>query len=630
MKKVICYVGMLCSSVVHAQLQTDTTTHLNELVVRASRFDLFNAGVKTTQPDSLALHVAQANHLGDLLSQQTPVFIKTYGPSNIATAAFRGTNAEHTAILWNGFNLQSSMMGLADLSLIPVSFNDKVTVEHGGNGALFGSGAIGGAIRLQSMAAYGSGLHLGASFMAGSFGQFRQGYQLRYGAKKWFTSLKVFQQLAENNFTYTNTSLSNQPEQTQSHASTQMKGLVNEHFFTTGKHHEFTLRIWYQQADRFIPPVMSVSNGSAKQFDESVRLAADWKASYHKLTSNTRIAWFDEVLNFHDAPAAIHSYSKLKTMIGEWELFYQLNDKHRLLFGVSNTWSQGFHESYQGWQQLNRLAFFTAWKYQSTNQRLLASMSLRQEFPDRSAAPLIPSWGAEYRLNNHIKLLGNIAASYRFPTLNERYFAPGGNPDLKPETGWGQELSIQIKHSLLGVFGVATITGYNRTTDNWIIWVPQGSFAAPRNLRSVWSRGAETQIKLDKSYGKTTLSWSSSANLTFTTNRSSVLNNDESVGKQLLYIPRLAHQHWLRLLYRNYNMQYTHQYNGMRYTSTDNSDWLNAYQVANLAVGGSWKMASTTWTLGFSTLNLFNNSYVVLPERPMPGRNYQLTLNINI
>ena len=40
-----------------------------------------------------------------------------------------------------------------------------------------------------------------------------------------------------------------------------------------------------------------------------------------------------------------------------------------------------------------------------------------------------------------------MARSYRAPTLNERYWVPGGNPALLPEAGWGSEAGL--RHQML-------------------------------------------------------------------------------------------------------------------------------------------------------------------------------------
>jgi iron complex outermembrane receptor protein len=148
---------MLLLSFVALAQQNDSLL-LQEVTVTSSRFEQFNTGIKTQTIDSVSSIAYQTQSLSDLLGANSQVFIKSYGPG-LATSSFRGAGATHTAVLWKGFNLQNPMLGEVDFSLFNVDAAEKVTIQYGGNGALFGSGAVGGIIQLQSAAKYQSGLH---------------------------------------------------------------------------------------------------------------------------------------------------------------------------------------------------------------------------------------------------------------------------------------------------------------------------------------------------------------------------------------------------------------------------------------------------------------------------------------
>ncbi|MCE2788024.1 MAG: TonB-dependent receptor plug domain-containing protein [Bacteroidota bacterium] len=609
------------------QLLSDSATILKDVSVYATRFDSFRAGSKFTIIDSALLARAAHFSLGDLLAQHSAVFVKTYGPSNISTASFRGSNAEHTAVLWNGFNLQSAMLGLVDLSLIPVDFANQVTIDHGGNGVLFGSGAIGGAIRLQSLPHFGQGMKASVSVSSGSFGYQRLGMQFSFGSRKCFLRIRANNLQAQNNFTYKNTSLAGAPEQRRQNAAVNGKAIQFENHFLINAKQSINFFIWYQMADRQIPSVLSTQAAKAKQFDESIRISSEWSVKSGVWQSLIRVAGFYEVLNFDDPITAIDANSKIKTQISEFELQYRPHKKHVLLMALSNTWSAGQHESFGEEKTLNRIALLASWKY-DTGKRFKSNAGIRQEWPDRNTAPLIPFAGVSYQPIPALGLRAQVAGSYRFPTLNERYYAPGGNPDLKPETGWGQEMGADIKQTIKDIKFSGVLTFYNRTVNNWVVWVPSGNFASPRNLRSVWSRGVEMEWGASKKLGKHYVSVHSSINYTATTNQRSEITDDASIGKQLIYIPRLTQQHRMAWQMGAWFVQYLHQYNGMRFIATDNSSWLNDYHVADIAFGYGFKIAKTQFALQGNINNLNDVSYMVLPERPMPGRNYVLTFSI--
>ncbi|MBA3901877.1 MAG: Plug domain-containing protein, partial [Bacteroidetes bacterium] len=96
----------------------DTTVILQTFTIKDNREVKFAAGGKTEHVDSLGLMINKTVSLDELLSNQSRVGIKSYGAGGLATSSIRGAGSAHTAVLWNGFNLQSPTHGLVDLSLI--------------------------------------------------------------------------------------------------------------------------------------------------------------------------------------------------------------------------------------------------------------------------------------------------------------------------------------------------------------------------------------------------------------------------------------------------------------------------------------------------------------------------------
>ena len=87
--------------------------------------------------------------LANIISSSSSVYIKQYGA--LATPTFRGSSSSHTLVLWNGMPINSIANGLADLSGIFCNSFSDIVIVNGGEGSLFGSGAIGGSIHLNSL-----------------------------------------------------------------------------------------------------------------------------------------------------------------------------------------------------------------------------------------------------------------------------------------------------------------------------------------------------------------------------------------------------------------------------------------------------------------------------------------------
>ncbi len=70
--------------------------------------------------DSFSTLVKQALPMASMaewLGRENGVFIKNYGPGNIATITQRGLGAAHTAVLWHGINIQNNTLGTIDFAL---------------------------------------------------------------------------------------------------------------------------------------------------------------------------------------------------------------------------------------------------------------------------------------------------------------------------------------------------------------------------------------------------------------------------------------------------------------------------------------------------------------------------------
>ena len=122
---------------------------LQEVSVTGKR-PLTDVGTTKTDLDTLTLRETVVNSMADVLSQNTPIFIKSYGRGSLATASFRGTSPSHTQVLWNGLKLNSPTLGMVDFSMIPSFFIDRGSLYHGASSVGVSGGGLGGAVALDT------------------------------------------------------------------------------------------------------------------------------------------------------------------------------------------------------------------------------------------------------------------------------------------------------------------------------------------------------------------------------------------------------------------------------------------------------------------------------------------------
>ncbi|MFI5142204.1 MAG: TonB-dependent receptor, partial [Bacteroidia bacterium] len=130
--------------------QKNDTFLLNEVNVTDYRTKKSTENFVQLKIDSATQSAFLTSSLSQLLIQQNGVFVKAYGPGNIASLSIRGSTAQQTAVIWNGMNINNPMLGQADISLLPVGFFNSMSIQKGALSGYWGSGAMAGVLSLQS------------------------------------------------------------------------------------------------------------------------------------------------------------------------------------------------------------------------------------------------------------------------------------------------------------------------------------------------------------------------------------------------------------------------------------------------------------------------------------------------
>jgi iron complex outermembrane receptor protein len=600
------------------------TQSLENIIVTANRLTHFSSGNKIQKIDSLWLRNAQNTNLADLLATHSQVFIKTYGVGSLATASLRGTGASHTAVLWNGFNLQNSMNGTVDFALIPVFFLENAHIQHGGAGALFGSGAIGGVIHLNSQNQLQQGIKANIHVNVGSFQQFQQGVKVRIGNKKMISGIKLFHQMAQNNFPFINTTKIAKPKEYQSNNAITQYGFLQENLFKISKNQQLDFQIWYLNATRQIPPTLTTGDSKASQQDESLRFTANWSLKKNKVTYFVRSAFFKEKLIYQNPDIQLIVLSKANTWIGEIETHAQLSPYQKLNVGLNQTYFHAETDGYRNGQVQNRTSLFFSYKINNPKDTWNMIASLRKELINNFFTPFTPSLGMEKVVGEHWIFRGNIARTYKIPTFNDLYWQEGGNPNLLPEYGWSGEVSMNYESKkLLNL----NITFFNSLIDNWIAWIPdkQGKWAAD-NVLKVWSRGFEISLKSNWTWGNWHFQPQIMYNYIISTNERVSVGEESSLYQQLIYVPKHTAQANMRIKYKNLQIIYNQIFTGERFVTSDNTQSLPFFALANLSIVQKIKR----FHFQFQINNLWNKDYQQIIFRQMPMRNWAFTLNYNL
>ncbi|HSF56237.1 MAG TPA: TonB-dependent receptor [Algoriphagus sp.] len=596
------------------------TIPLEQVEVYAPALDRFAQGQKVINFDSKVLEAYSARSLGDLLQEKSPVFIRQYGAGMLASPSFRGTSAGHTAIFWNGIPINSPSLGQSDLSILPIEAVDQAQLQFGSSGALFGNEAIGGSIHLGSKTSFGNGFGGKVSQTFGSFGLFNTAVSGGFSSKKFSSKTRVYRQHSENNFTYQDLSQAGTPNAKEDHAAVEQWGLVQDLSWNLNSTSQFKASFWWNKADREIQPVMG-SNTNDFQSDESIRAVLDYFRFGKNSVWNLKTGLVRDNMIFNESQNQTRQFF----LASDWDFSKWQNWQFKA--GVRATFVQGELSTYSEADQRLELYQSAAWK---KTENLSLSLNLRQFAYPGEFVPFLPGIGGDWKFwksdQQELLLKASIGKGFKVPTLNDRFWSPGGNPDLLPEESLSGEIGLNWVRKVNFSWD-QSLTYYRMHVDNWIIWLPQGSVWSPENIREVQNQGIEYQGKANWKTGS--FEWE--LGLSYTFSEALDLTSEPSNPKQLPYTPKHQANGNLSAEFKGFELNLSSFFVGPRAIGTGNARILDSYQIWNTGLTFSeLKWGSLRFPLSFQVLNLLDKDYQVLYLRAMPGRSYQFNLTIHL
>ncbi len=594
--------------------QVSDSLWLREVEINAPRYV---PSAFESRPDSLLIEVYRDRTLGESLLSQAGTGLRNYGPGNLSTMSLRGTAAAHTAVLWNGFNLQSMMNGQYDLNLISLANTDEIRLSQGASVAQAGSGAVGGIIHLRSLPQWGTGWQLRQGLWMGSFGQERSTGQLSYGTASLYSRSSWQINRSENNFPFENRSLAGAPGQMQQNARQQFEQLSQDLHVKSKSWGTFSLWLHRQVAQRQIPVPMTLSPSDTRQGDEHNRLAFAWEHNRANWNFKSGMASIQETIRFRDSRIDINESHQVRSSMVYGLLQYRPSGKWNTGLRMEGSHFRGTSPQYGTLRVQNRLAAVPEFNLQL--RHMMLKIVTRIEQVDERFLPLIPTLLLEFRVPKNIQtglMVGNV---YRLPTFNDLYWSPGGNSQLREE--WGQQIDFFAKgsHRFRRWQFESQVNAYHMVINRWIAWIPGPFFWYAENVNQVQTRGLQAELKLRYTSRQFRLNWQSQGQM-----GESIFSSDQDPdrGKQLPYVPQYSLAQSMTLQYGQQFITLEQGTAGWRFVDRQNRQFLSSYSLIHLSIGcqTGWEAFQLQMRAGIQ--NLLDERYEMLEYRPMPGRSF--------
>ena len=603
--------------------------------------------------------------MADALHRLPGITLRDYGGAGgMKTVSVRGFGAKHTGVSYDGVMLSECQSGEIDLSRYSLDNVEGLSLTIGDNDDIFipaRQSSTPAVLNIETlrMRTDDTRPHLTAQVKQGSFGLISPFVRYEQNLSNRFAfSLVGEYTYADNDYPY---SIQNGNETVSDRRSnSRMNSWHGElnFLYQTNRVSRLSGKLYYYDNDRQLPgQVHYYTNLSGEALRDrnafgqllyqtrwDDKLSLKWLAKYNWAESVYRDRMMQGGVN--DASywqrEVYSSAVLLYTPDERWAMDYSMDYAFNNLNGSS--WRTLVGKPYRH----TMLQSATA-KYQSRRLkvivRLLLSLYLngqsempattRQDVQQNSAdnmQRLSPSLSVSYKLlaDQDLYVRASYKNIFRSPTFNESYYYHYGSTNLKPEST--DQLNVGVTYTApLSRRNMLTVTldGYYNRVKDMIVAVPQNMFVwTCVNLDKVRSYGLDATMRASRQVAE---GHQVAVAGSYSYQRVEDRNNPEATtyGYQVAYMPR--HQGSLSVSYENPWV------NVSLHGTSVSSRWPNNNHYEGTLIAGYTDCGATLWRqfrwhrhqleARFDLKNVFDKQYEIVANYPMPGRNYQISIN---
>jgi len=600
-----------------------------------------------------------APDIAALLQETLALNITRYGAyGNIALFNLRGLDTKRLAILVNGVPVNSSVDGKFDIEQIDINSIERIEVIYGGSDTKYNvSGAMGGVINIVTVKKQRAGLRLGASVSNTGFipGEYRgrngqtqgpdwedladtQNYDISaaYGGEVISFSTNVFANRANNHFLFTDRY--NYSRRKDNNEVWDAGGAIS----VTGELPDFSKLIFssnFYYGDKNIPGSGFSGNfGNQRDISSRNNLMFDMPRAFRDDLAMEASAGFLINKRNYTSPADIFSRHSQQSFIAVNRWSWDTGEKLALKSGFDyrflylDSTDIGVRDRHDGGIYLTAEI--------KPARKFMIIPSVKAVFTNKGDTQFtaVPKLGLLWNVTDSLALKNNYFRTFKLPDFEELYWNDGGaasgsasafgnvgNPDLKPEDGWGTDIGLSWHSKELINFESTFFTHRLMNSIHWFqgangIWRPENvgdalffgldnrlAFNIPVSL------GPVKKIIPSVSY-QYLLSYLLSFGYDFADN------------KRIPYSPVHTIGGSLEIPWKSGSVIISGNYESLRYSDRANIIRLNSIFLLNASIN---QKIGKTFTVFGALRNILNESYESFVDYPMPGVTLTLGLRAN-
>ena len=640
------------------------TLSLSEITITESRH---KEVIRSQRLDGKQLQSLNSQSVADALRYFSGIQVKDFGGiGGIKTINIRSMGSQHVGVFYDGLQLGNAQNGQIDLGRYSLDNIEEINLYNGQKSNIFQSAkdfGSSGTIYIRTRRprwSHDEKFHLMGQFKTGSFGlinpevvwEQRLSQRVSLSASASYTNANGeyeyrYRRLnLDGTVAYDTTAIRHNGDIEAFRAEVSTFGFLDKG--------QWCGKVYYYDSERGIPGaiVNNVFKNGERQWDRNFFAQGSFEYSFshcYQMKGSAKWAW-DYMRFLRDDPKELYidnsyyqqeaymSVANIFRMTSWWDLSASFDAQWNMMnanmrnFMFPTRWSQYVsvatamrYGSLSG--QVSVLGTFI--QDEAGNERVGRVTNSRNEF----TPALFFSWQPIEISDWHVN--GFVKKSFRMPTFNDLYYTEVGNKDLEPEYTWqysiGSRYQMQLGNNIFKSIVINGDAYYNKVT-NKIVAYPSGQQFrwTMLNLGLVEIYGIEVGTESNMKFGP--VDGTLRLNYTYQNARDFTDPSDSYYGGQIPYIPLHSGSVAARLSWQGLDLNYSFIYTGERYNAQENipQNYEQPWYTHDASLVWNFLWGKVNCRVVLEVNNIFNQDYEVILNYPMPGRNYKLTLKVNI
>lgn len=580
------------------------------------------------------------------------VQLKDYGGAGgMRTVSFRSLGSSHTGVVIDGFKIPSAQIGSVNLSGFDVFGIDEMRFSTGQvesiespTSAYLNSSVIEIRSKLLNRP---EKMETEIYSSASSIQFFEEGVLARFPiGKKAFAGVQAIMRFGEGEYSFVYAPWGTDSVMRREHSGMQSYRVKMIAGFD-GERSKTRLNISYFNSKQQLPGAIILYNPASDQwlFSDEKRMGVYHIHQLKKVvlkingfvqSSQTQ---YDD-FNFLNAQGFIESdYDFSVAGSGLMADIPLLKNKALFVVGTDGIYSHLISLSLTGQPARLESNSLVAFKYFLKRLKIESNVTLQlmsdnngeltRKFAELSPFASVlwtPFKGERWRFRSFYK------RTFTLPTMNDLYFHLIGNVDLEPERAHISNVGISWSREFRNCWFEFSADAFVNQVTNKIVAIPTKDLFtwSMQNIGEVFATGSDVSMLVGLSVKRWRFILTSSYSYNQSSDKTTL--SSPTYNQQIPYVPYHTGNTALSIYWRKWFVQQSLFYTGLRYSLNENNyaNYLPDFYDIGISMGSNLTVGeSLDLKFVLSCHNLLNKNYEIIRSFPMPGRNYQITLNLN-